>query len=66
MKTVRNILLILWCGFCIIGIVENFSHYRFLDWIVVFFVVIIARVLRCVADHKCQWGTTEHAVHQTC
>lgn len=45
MKTVRNILLILWCGFCIIGIVENFSHYRFLDWIVVFFVVIIPILL---------------------
>ena len=29
-------------------------------------VIVIARMLRCVADHKCQWRTAEHAVYDTC
>lgn len=45
MKTARNILLILWCGFCTIGIAGNFSHYGFWDWIVISLVVIIPILL---------------------
>lgn len=45
MKIVKNILLVLWCIFCTIGIVRNFSHYDFVDWIIIFFVITVPILL---------------------
>ena len=45
MKIVKNILLVLWCIFCTVGIVRNFSHYDFVDWIIIFFVITVPILL---------------------
>lgn len=45
MKATRNILLILWCTFCVIGIAENYLRYDFVDWAIIFFVISIPILL---------------------
>lgn len=45
MKIVKNILLVMWCIFCVIGIVRNFSHYDFADWIIILFVITVPVLL---------------------